>query len=203
VLLHALGETSWDWAPVAEALAPAWRVHAPDLRGHGASDWTGAYTIEQLTADLAAFLDALDLDRVTLGGHSIGGPPAYLYAARHPGRVRRLVLEDPAPPRPRAPRTPARPCEPLPFDWNVTALSNDFTEPQVSRWRDSLPQIQAPTLLIAGGPASHVDQGHLAELAALIPDCELVTIPAGHLVHAARPAQFTSAVTGFLGEPAQ
>jgi 3-oxoadipate enol-lactonase len=77
VLLHALGEASADWAPVAEALAPAWRVYAPDLRGHGASDWPGTYTIEQLTADLAAFLDALGLDRVILGGHSLGAAPAY------------------------------------------------------------------------------------------------------------------------------
>jgi 3-oxoadipate enol-lactonase len=104
VLLHALGEDSSDWAPVAATLAPWWRVYAPDLRGHGASDWPGSYTIEQLTSDLAAFLDALDLDQVTLGGHSICGPPAYLYAARHPHRVARLVLEDPAPPWPRARR---------------------------------------------------------------------------------------------------
>jgi pimeloyl-ACP methyl ester carboxylesterase len=38
-------------------------------------------------------------------------------------------------------------------------------------------------------------------MAALIPDCELVTIPAGHLVHAARPAEFNAAVSGFLRGP--
>ena len=76
VWLHALGEQSSDWGPVAAALASPWRVYAPDLRGHGASDWPGSYTIEQLTMDLAAFLDALDLDHVVLGGHSVGGPPA-------------------------------------------------------------------------------------------------------------------------------
>jgi pimeloyl-ACP methyl ester carboxylesterase len=198
VLLHALGEQSSDWAPVASALAPSWRVHAPDLRGHGASDWPGSYTIEQLTTDLAAFLDALGLDQVTLGGHSVGGPPAYLYAARHPDRVARLLLEEPAPPWPRARRDAVRPDGPLPFDWDVTALSNELTDPQVSSWRDSLRHIQAPTLLIAGGPASHVDQGQLAGMATLIPDCELVTIPAGHLVHAVRPAEFTAVVTDFL-----
>jgi 3-oxoadipate enol-lactonase len=198
VLLHALGEESSDWARVAEALAPAWRVYAPDLRGHGASDWLGGYTIEQLTTDLAAFLDALGLDRVTLVGHSLGGPPAYLYSARHPDRVARLVLEDPAPPWPRTRRVLARPDGPLPFDWDATALSNEFTDPQVRSWRDSLRQVQAPALLIAGGPASHIDQSQLADMATLIPDCELVTIPAGHLVHAARPAEFTAVVTGFL-----
>ncbi len=35
-------------------------------------------------------------------------------------------------------------------------------------------------------------------MASLIPRCELITIPAGHLVHAARPAEFTAAVAGFL-----
>lgn len=198
VLLHALGEASADWAPVAGALAPAWRVYAPDLRGHGASDWPGSYTIELLTTDLAAFLDALGLDQVILGGHSLGAAPAYLYAARHPGRVACLILEDPPPPWPRAPRVVARPADPLPFDWGATALSNQFTDPPVSSWRDSLGHIQAPALLIAGGPASHIDQGQLADMATLIPDCELVTIPAGHLVHAARPAQFTTVVTGWL-----
>ena len=198
VLLHALGEASSDWAALAEALAPAWRVYAPDLRGHGASDWPGSYTIEQLTADLAAFVDALGLDRIALVGHSIGAAPAYLYAARHPGRVARLVLEEPAPPWPREPRVLARPDEPQPFDWDVTALSNEFTEPPASSWRDSLRRIQAPTLIVAGGPDSHLDQHRLTDMAALIPDCELVTIAAGHLVHAARPAEFTGVVSAFL-----
>jgi 3-oxoadipate enol-lactonase len=202
VLLHALGEDSCDWDPIATALASSWRVYAPDLRGHGASDWPGSYTIEQLTVDLAAFLDALDLAQVVLAGHSMGAPPAYLYAARHPDRVTRLVLEDPAPPWPRSPRVLARPERLLPFDWDAMALSNEFTDPQVSSWRGSLRRIQAPALLIAGGPASHVDQNQLADMAALIPGCELVTIPAGHLVHAVRPAGFTAAVNAFLGRPA-
>jgi 3-oxoadipate enol-lactonase len=201
VLLHALGEASSDWAQVAAALAPPWRVYAPDLRGHGASDWPGSYTIEQLTTDLAAFLDALGLDRVVLGGHSIGAPPAYLYAARHPDRVTRLILEEPAPPWPRARRILARPEGPQPFDWAATELGNEFTDPQVSSWRDSLRDIQAPALLIAGGPDSHVDQGQLASMATLIPDCELVTIPAGHLVRAARPAEVSAVMTEFLRRP--
>jgi pimeloyl-ACP methyl ester carboxylesterase len=198
VLLHATGEESSDWASVAAELARSWRVYALDLRGHGASDWAGPYTIEQLTADLTAFLEALSLDRVTLMGHSIGAPPSYLYAGRFPERVTRLVLEEPGPPWPRARRVLDRPGGPLSFDWDATELGNEFTEPQVSSWRSCLPRISARSLIVAGGPTSHVDQDRLADMAALIPDCDLVTIPAGHLVHAARPAEFTAAVTGFL-----
>ncbi len=80
-------------------------------------------------------------------------------------------------------------------------LSNEFTDPQVSSWRDELRRIQAPALLIAGGPASHIDQGQLTDMATLISDCKLVTIPAGHLVHAARPAEFTATVDAFLRRP--
>jgi 3-oxoadipate enol-lactonase len=86
----------------------------------------------------------------------------------------------------------------VPFDWDVTALSNEFTDPQAGGWRESLRRIQAPALIVAGGPASHVNQDRLADMAELIPDCELVTIPAGHLVHRARPAAFAAAVTAFL-----
>ena len=59
MLLHALGEQASDWTPVASALAPSWRVYAPDLRGHGASDWPGSYTIAQpaeFTAVVTGFL---------------------------------------------------------------------------------------------------------------------------------------------------
>ncbi|MFD7830147.1 alpha/beta fold hydrolase, partial [Kitasatospora sp. NPDC059803] len=56
----------------------------------------------------------------------------------------------------------------------------------------------ARTLGVAGGSASLVPQERLAELARLIPDCRMVTIEAGHLVHSARPAEFVAAVAPFL-----
>ena len=199
VLLHALGEDSSDWEAVAATLAPSWRVYAPDLRGHGASDWSGPYTVEQLTADLEAFLDALGLRRVALAGHSMGAAAAYLFAARNPNRVTRLILEEPPPPFPRPPVARERPAEPTAIDWDATALSDELTDPP-SAWRDSLREIKVPALLIAGGPGSHLDDGRLPEMAALIPSCELTTIEAGHLVHASRPAEFAEAVAAFLSK---
>ena len=198
VLLHALGENSADWDQVAAALAASWHVYALDLRGHGASDWPGAYTLALLRDDVLAFLDTLGLPQVTVIGHSMGGAVAYLLAMRHPGRVSRLVLEEPAPPWPRVPRAQVRPPGPLSFDWAVTVLSAEASDPPASS-REGLAAITAPTLIVAGGPDSHVSQDRLADMAALIPGARLVTIPAGHLVHAAQPARFISAVTGFLG----
>lgn len=64
--------------------------------------------------------------------------------------------------------------------------------------RDRLPDITAPTLMIGGGPSSHVPQEKLAEAAARIPTCAMRTIPAGHHVHAAEPQEFTATVLDFL-----
>ena len=61
-----------------------------------------------------------------------------------------------------------------------------------------LNRITAPTLLIGGGEASHIPQDKLTAVAARIPGCQLVTIPAGHHVHTSRPAEFTRAVLGWL-----
>jgi pimeloyl-ACP methyl ester carboxylesterase len=106
VLLHALGEDSSDWDGVAAALSQTCHVYAVDLRGHGRSGWPGRYSLPLLRDDVARFLDALGLGQVTLIGHSIGGAVAYLLAMRHPERVKRMVLEEPAPPWPAIPRCP-------------------------------------------------------------------------------------------------
>lgn len=201
VLLHDLGGDSSDWNRLAPELSPDWRAHAPDLRGHGDSEHSGPYTVGQFTADTEAFLDVLGMRRVVLIGHGLGAVPACFFAARHPDRVIRLVLEEPQPPFAPPADAPARPALAGSFDPEVLAVIEEFAGPP-AEVRDLLGHITAPVLLIAGGPSSHVSQDQLAEMAGLIPDCELVTIPAGHSVHEAAPEEFAAAVTAFLG-PAQ
>jgi pimeloyl-ACP methyl ester carboxylesterase len=65
-------------------------------------------------------------------------------------------------------------------------------------WWDSLPLITARTLLISGGPASHIPPSQLAEAARYLPHSHVVTIAAGHRVHSLRPEQFLAAVMPFL-----
>ncbi|MEV8595951.1 alpha/beta hydrolase [Streptomyces sp. NPDC052012] len=148
--------------------------------------------------DLRRFLDTLELDAVDLVGHSLGGVVAYLFAQDRPARVRRLVLEDVPVPRPREPRALSRPEGDLTFDWAVVeAVRRQIDRPDPV-WLERLGRITARTLLVAGGPRSHVPQDGIAEMARRIPGGRVVTIPVGHLVHQEAPAAFTEAVTAFL-----
>ncbi|MFD7229367.1 alpha/beta fold hydrolase [Streptomyces sp. NPDC059881] len=198
VLLHALGEDATDWDTVAPSFARGRRVYALDLRGHGRSDWPGEYSLQLMRDDVLGFLDALALDRVDLVGHSMGGIVAYLLAEDHPQRVARLVLEDVPVPRPREQITPTRPDGKLTFDWDmVQAIRRQIDTPD-AEWLERLSRITAETLVVAGGPRSHVSQEGIVELARRVPHGRVVTIPAGHLIHNAEPTQFTKAVQTFL-----
>jgi pimeloyl-ACP methyl ester carboxylesterase len=95
VCVHGLTANHTSWAPLAEALAPEFRVVAYDLRGRGESDKPAAgYGLEPHARDLVALLDSLGLRRAVLVGHSLGAHVALRFAATRPERVRRLVLID-------------------------------------------------------------------------------------------------------------
>jgi pimeloyl-ACP methyl ester carboxylesterase len=198
MLLHALGDGRRDWDGVADRFAENFQVVAVDLRGHGESDWPGAYSFELMALDVIGLLDHLGLAAVTLVGHSMGGAVAYLIAQQYPDRVERLIVEDVPPPFPRDRPLPARPEGKLEFDWAVVpAIVGEVNRGNATMW-DQLSSVKAPTLIIAGGPDSHIPQEKLQEVAERIPDCTLITIPAGHNVHAQRPRDFGDAVLDWL-----
>lgn len=72
------------------------RTLAVDLRGHGHSTVTAPWSLGQHAADLVEVLDEAGLDAVDVVGHSYGATIGLQLLARHPERVRRLVLLDPA-----------------------------------------------------------------------------------------------------------
>jgi pimeloyl-ACP methyl ester carboxylesterase len=82
---------NWDW--VAERLRDRWHIIAPDLRGHGDSQWSdgGVYAMPGYIYDLAQLVHQLRLAPVTLMGHSLGGNIAIRYAGIFPENVKRLV----------------------------------------------------------------------------------------------------------------
>lgn len=97
VLLHGFGGDKDTWLFNLDALAEGRSVYALDLPGHGESDKRVADgSVAGLAATVAAFLDALGLERVDLVGHSMGAVVGMAVAAAAPARVRSLTLLAPA-----------------------------------------------------------------------------------------------------------
>jgi pimeloyl-ACP methyl ester carboxylesterase len=93
LLLHGVGCTHRTWLPVLDALARRYTVIAPDLLGHGESDKPRAdYSIGAFANGMRDLLTVLDIDTVTVVGHSFGGGVAMQFAYQFPERTERLVL---------------------------------------------------------------------------------------------------------------
>jgi pimeloyl-ACP methyl ester carboxylesterase len=97
VLCHGYTGSSHDFSLQVDALAADRRVVTLDQRGHGHSTKTGrleGYTIEQLSEDLTAFVEAVGEGPVDLLGHSMGGRVVMGLVLARPDLVRSLVLMD-------------------------------------------------------------------------------------------------------------
>ncbi len=98
VLIHGVtGDLSiWFLCQAMGVLARSFRVTAFDLRGHGYSDVPASgYTSAEQAGDVIAIMDALEIDRAMLVGHSFGGVIAMHAAVLHPDRIEAVVLSDP------------------------------------------------------------------------------------------------------------
>ena len=97
VLIHGSGpgvSAYANWRLTIPALSERFRVLAPDMVGFGYTERPAGieYGLRTWVDQLIGFLDALDLDRVSLVGNSFGGGLALRLAVEHPERVHRLAL---------------------------------------------------------------------------------------------------------------
>jgi pimeloyl-ACP methyl ester carboxylesterase len=93
IALHGVTDSWRSFEPVLPHLPASLHVYALTQRGHGDSGKpeTG-YRPADFAADVAAFMDALRIERAVIVGHSMGSVNAMRFALDHPSRVRALVL---------------------------------------------------------------------------------------------------------------
>ena len=96
LLLHGIGNNCETWSGVIDQLAESHTVIAPDLLGHGASDKPrGDYSIAAYANGMRDLLTVLNIDKVTVVGHSLGGGIAMQFAYQFPERTERMILVAP------------------------------------------------------------------------------------------------------------
>ena len=226
IALHAHWMEGATFRPLAAQLAPAWRVIAPDQRGHGFSAHATRYRRDDYIADLLALLDHLALDRAILLGNSLGGANAYQFAARHPDRVTALVIEDIGVEidddvsvalawrglfetraeletviGPRLLPAVAQSLRETAAGWRMAFDPDDMVASQAalngSYWDDWLAS-PCPALVMRGKNSPLSDADHLRAMAARRPHTRFVELDGGHAVHVDNPDGFVETVQAFL-----
>src|SRR3712207_5267137 len=93
VFLHGYTDSWFSFSRLLPLLPERYRAYALSQRGHGDSERPAdGYTVDNLAADVVAFLDAVGAARATVVGHSMGSIIARRVAETRPERVARLVL---------------------------------------------------------------------------------------------------------------
>jgi pimeloyl-ACP methyl ester carboxylesterase len=206
VLVHGLaGSWRW-WSPLLPSLAERRRVHVvdlPRLRGSELSVW------------LENWLEAAELERVDLAGHSLGGLVVAELAARSPHRTRRLVLVAPAGipcGRGVLARTPPllgslyaiRRSFPMvvgdALRTGPLALMRGIAFVSTRDLRTLLPRVRVPTLLVWGERDHLVSIRVAADWQRHLPDVRFVGLRCGHVPMLETPRELAAHMLLFLDE---
>lgn len=227
LLLHnACSTFRATWGRVVEPLRARFYLIGPDLRGHGESTSpTGRLDLREMADDMALLLDRLGIPAVHVMAFSGGASTALYLAARHPARVRSMVLIgshytvrnlrtrgdgfwDPERIRREEPAWWAAMMRWHGSEERVRMLLRGWQEEDHHRpdFRpEDLQGIRVPTLLLIGenDPITPIEQ--TVEMARWMPQAQLVIFPkAGHDILRERPEAFLETVHGFwdaLGIP--
>jgi len=224
VLLHGASSTGReDFGAQLPRLRQAFTCYLPDARGHARTvhDASRGLALDDLVADLAAFVDGLALTTFDLVGFSMGAATALTYASRQPTRLRSLAVVGAA--TEHEPRTSVirhladvDRIERQDPSWAAAlALRHDplqgggawrrlmpaiaeFVAAQVPPTPAELRRVEVPTLVVVGDRDPVVPVPQAVALARQLPDARLFVVPGcGHEVPAKRPGLFLEGLTGF------
>lgn len=188
VCIHGMGTSAASWADLMTRLRDHHRVYAIDLLGHGNSpvpDDPDLYTRDQALEHIDELLATLD-EPAVLVGHSLGGYLALAHAATRPGLARAIVVINTGPGFRDAEKREA---------WNERSRRNAhrFGVPEVatnlnlqhdSVVMDRLAEIDAPTLVLAGGDDRPEYRSSGEYMARKMPHCRVAVVEGGgHSMH--------------------
>lgn len=226
LLSHGYSATSAMWRGQVDAITRSHHLITWDMRGHGKSaspDDPARYSEALTVADMAALLDACDVDRAVIGGLSLGGYMTLAFHASHPRRCTALMLFDTGPgyksdtgrdgwnrtAEARAAAFEAEGLAALGAGEEVRISQHDSAQGLAHAARGmlaqvddrvirSLPDIAVPTLVLVGvdDQPFRVPTDYMA---GKIPGARKVELAgAGHAANIDQPAAFNAAVTDFL-----
>jgi pimeloyl-ACP methyl ester carboxylesterase len=230
LLIHGAGETHLVW-PIGLLRLPGTIVYAIDLPGHGKSAGRGYTAIANYADWIASFMDVARLNRAILIGHSMGGAVAQGCGLKTPDRVSGLVLVATsarlrvAPQLLQLAESDFTAAVDIVSEWvwgpststeikrlgkqqllqiRPEVLLDDYRACDVFDVRDHLPEIIAPTLIIAGEADQMTPLKQAVFMAQHLPHARLVTVPqAGHMVMLEAAEVVTRAVEEFVRQVAQ
>ncbi|MEQ8861458.1 MAG: alpha/beta fold hydrolase [Pseudomonadales bacterium] len=226
LLSHGYSATSAMWQGQIEALTADHHLIIWDMRGHGRSDSPddpAAYSEALTVADMAALLDACEVDRAVIGGLSLGGYMSLAFHLDHPQRTHALMLFDTGPgyrnPQGRAGWNRTAEARARALESDGLAALGDGHEVRISQHRSaqglahaargmlaqvddrimrSLATIQVPTLVLVGADDEpfRIPTDYMANK---IANAERVVLDgAGHAANIDQPEAFNAAVLAFL-----
>lgn len=99
VLVHGMTDNSRTWSLIAPYFAKAgYHIYMIDDRGHGQTDKPGGfYTMDDYAEDVAAFMDAMGIEKADLIGHSMGSMTMQAFTLLYPEKINHVVFESTAP----------------------------------------------------------------------------------------------------------
>ncbi|KXO97625.1 Tropinesterase (plasmid) [Tsukamurella tyrosinosolvens] len=218
LLIHGMAADHRTWRRTVRALHAAGRDTVTyDQRGHGRSDHSPAYLLDELAEDAERVARHVGLETFDVVGHSLGGQAALRLAWRLPDGVRRLVLEEMPPVALEEgqiaetmdlPLTPRRvwlgikqvvqtPGALSRFDKTMMDSVSPQFQPDPAWW-ERLSATPQETLVISGGPRDFLRPEYLRLVADALPRGEYVELRGGHTVHRESSAAFARAVLDFL-----
>ena len=225
VLVHGSGGNTGAWRPQLDGLADVARVVALDLPGHGGS--SGSFgSIDEATTVVRAFVDAIGLAPVVIGGHSMGGAIAQAFVLAEPDRTAGVMLIGTGARLRVLPRITQlieqdhRAGVQLVADLAVAASASDTLKRQVFDETLRAPQralaadfracdqfdvmprlgeIRVPTLVVTGAEDRLTPPKYAEYFGKHIAGARVIIVPgAGHYVQLERPDEVTRTIHDFL-----